>query len=125
MPDYGSRELCMKTYRWDNIPVDRITESIERQMIVGRNEMLVRWRFRKGAFAARHQHPHEQIVMMVQGKLRLIVGDAETIMGEKDIVVVPPNTPHEAHAIEETVVIDIFSPPREDFVNGARLAYLG
>jgi quercetin dioxygenase-like cupin family protein len=84
----------------------------------------VRWEFIKGAVAARHSHPHEQFVVMVQGKLRLIVGDAEMIMGPDDIVVVPPNTPHEAVALEDTVVIDIFSPPREDFLTDKPPTYL-
>src|SRR5262245_54959230 len=105
----------MQRYKWDAVAVERLTDNITRQMIVGTNEMLVRWGFNKGAVAARHSHPHEQIVVMVQGKLRLIVGDVETVMVRDDIVVIPPNTPHEAQALEDTVVIDIFSPPREDF----------
>jgi quercetin dioxygenase-like cupin family protein len=95
-----------------------------RRMIVGTREMLVRWEFKKGALAARHSHPHEQIVVMVRGRLRLVVGDDETVMGPDDIVVIPPQVPHAAEALEDTVVIDIFSPPREDFLSGARPAYL-
>ncbi len=114
----------MQTYKWDTVAVERLTDSIRRRMIVGIKEMLVRWEFDKGAIAARHSHPHEQIVVMVQGKLRLKVGDAETIMGRDDIVVIPPNTPHEAEALEDTVVIDIFSPPREDFLTGNLPTYL-
>ena len=93
-------------------------------MIAGTKEMLVRWEFDKGAVAARHSHPHEQIVVMVQGRLKLIVGDTERVIGRDDIVVIPPDTPHEAEALEDTVVIDIFSPPREDFLCGNRPAYL-
>jgi quercetin dioxygenase-like cupin family protein len=93
-------------------------------MIVGTNEMLVRWEFRKGAVAARHSHPHEQIVMMIEGKLRLTVGDDNTIMAPGDIVVIPPGVPHEAQALEDTLVLDIFSPPREDFLSGNRPLYL-
>jgi len=114
----------MQAYKWNTVAVEQLTDNIKRRMIVGTNEMLVRWEFTKGAVAARHSHPHEQIVVMVHGKLRLIVGDAETIMGNDDIVVIPPNTPHEAHALEDTVVIDVFSPPREDFLTGNRPAYL-
>ena len=115
----------MQTYRWDTVAVEKLGEKIKRRMIVGTKEMLVRWEFLKGAVAARHSHPHEQIVVMVHGKLRLIVGEAETIMGSEDIVVIPPNIPHEAYALEDTVVIDIFSPPREDFLTGAKPGYLG
>lgn len=114
----------MQTYKWDTVAVERLSEKISRRMIVGAREMLVRWEFRKGAVAARHSHPHEQIVVMVEGKLRLGVGDAETIMGSKDIAVIPPDVPHEAEALEDTVVIDIFSPPREDFLSGSMPGYL-
>jgi len=114
----------MRAYKWDTVAVEQLTDSIKRRMIVGTNEMLVRWEFAKGAVAARHSHPHEQIVVMVHGRLRLIVGDAETIMGDDDIVVIPPNTPHEAHALEDTIVIDVFSPLREDFLSGNRPTYL-
>ena len=114
----------MQTYRWDTVPVEQVTNTIRRRMIVGAREMLVRWEFSKGALAARHSHPHEQIVVMVQGRLRLIVGDTETIMGRDDIVVIPPDTPHEAQALEDTIVMDIFSPLREDFLTGGRPTYL-
>ena len=114
----------MQTYTWKDVAVEQLAANIRRRMIVGTKEMLVRWEFVKGAVAARHSHPHEQIVVMVQGKLRLIVGDDETIMGRDDIAVIPPNVPHEAHALEDTVVIDIFSPPREDFLTGSRPTYL-
>src|SRR4026209_2744356 len=113
----------MQTYKWDTVAVEHLTDSIRRRMIVGVKEMLVRWEFNKGALAARHSHPHEQIVLMVHGRLRLIVGDVETIMARDDIVVIPPDTPHEAQALEDTVVIDFFSPPREDFLSGSRPAY--
>lgn len=108
----------MHAYKWDTVAVEHLTEKIKRRIIAGSYEMLVRWEFVRGAVAARHSHPHEQIVVMVRGKLRLVVGDAETILGPDDIVVIPPNTPHEAEALEDAVVIDIFSPPREDFLRG-------
>jgi len=114
----------MQAYTWHTIPLERLDDNIARRMIVGQNEMLVRWEFKKGALAARHTHPHEQVVMMVSGRLRLAVGDDETIMGPHDMVLIPPHVSHEAEALEDTVVIDIFSPPREDFLCGARPAYL-
>jgi quercetin dioxygenase-like cupin family protein len=114
----------MHAYTWEKIPAEQLDHNIVRRMIVGQKEMLVRWEFKKGALAACHRHPHEQVVMMVHGKLRLAVGDDETIMGPQDIVVIPPQVPHEAEALEDTVVIDIFSPPREDFLSGDKPAYL-
>jgi quercetin dioxygenase-like cupin family protein len=61
---------------------------------------------------------------MVHGKLRLVVGNSETVMGRDDIVIIPPDTPHEAEALEDTIVIDVFSPLRDDFLTGGRPNYL-
>lgn len=114
----------MQSYTWEAVLAEQLDDRIRRRMIVGQKAMLVRWEFKKGALAARHQHPHEQVVVMVSGRLRLAVGDDETIMGPDDMVVIPPQIPHEAEALEDTVVIDIFSPPREDFLSGDGPAYL-
>ena len=102
----------MNATTWNSVAEEQLTDNIRRRMIVGSKEMLVRWEFTKGAVVARHSHPHEQIVVMVKGKLRFLVGDEERIIGPEDIVVIPPHMPHEADALEDTVVIDIFSPVR-------------
>ena len=114
----------MKSYRWEAVPAEALDDKVTRRMIVGEKEMLVHWTFRKGCLAARHQHPHEQVVMMLTGRLRLTVGDEETVMGPGDLVLIPPEVPHEAEALEDTEVIDIFSPPREDFLSAEGPAYL-
>ena len=114
----------MQAYTWESTAEEQLTDRIKRRMIVGTKEMLVRWEFRKGAVAARHSHPHEQIVVMIEGRLRLTVGDVDKVMAPGDIVVIPPDVPHEAQALEDTVVLDIFSPPREDFLSGDRPRYL-
>jgi quercetin dioxygenase-like cupin family protein len=114
----------MHSYTWQAVPTEEIADDISRQMIAGRNEMVVRWKFKKGALAARHSHPHEQIVMMESGRLRFAVGDEEKTLRMGDIVVVPPSVPHEAEALEDTVVIDIFSPPREDFLSNDPPVYM-
>ena len=114
----------MKLVNWNTMAAERLTDSISRRMVSGEREMLVRWEFKKGAVAGRHSHPHEQVVMMVTGKLRLSVDDVEVIMGPNDIYVISSGIPHEAEALEDTVVIDIFSPPREDFLAGGTPGYL-
>lgn len=114
----------MNRHTWQNVPSERINDAITRRMIVGQNEMVVRWEFQKGGVAGRHSHPHEQIVMMIRGRLRLTVGGEAAVLDDGEIVVIPPDVPHEAEALEDTVVIDIFSPPREDFLSGEAPAYL-
>jgi quercetin dioxygenase-like cupin family protein len=77
--------------------------------------MQVEVAFQEGAVGALHSHPHEQIVMMIEGKLRLTVGDVDKTIVSGDIVVIPPGVSHEAQALEDTVVLDIFSPPRPEY----------
>lgn len=114
----------MQSYTWDAVPAEQVAGNIERRIISGEKEMLVRWAFTKGTHAARHNHPHEQVVLMVSGRLKLTVGDEAATLGPGDIVLIPPDVPHEADALEDTVVIDIFSPPREDFLTGEQPAYM-
>jgi quercetin dioxygenase-like cupin family protein len=75
----------------------------------------------RGCVVPRHAHVHEQISYVLDGCLRLVVGDAgaesyEVRTGE--VVVIPSNVPHAAEALEDTRVLDVFSPPREDWLNG-------
>lgn len=114
----------MQSYTWDTVPAERLDDNIERRMIVGKKQMLVRWEFKKGTLASKHSHPHEQVVLMVTGKLRLSVGDDESVIGPGEIVVIPSDVPHEAEALEDSVAIDLFSPPREDFLSSEGPAYL-
>jgi quercetin dioxygenase-like cupin family protein len=114
----------MHTYTWDTVPAEQLDQNIARRMIVGKKQMLVHWEFKKGSLAARHHHPHEQVVLMVSGRMRLAVGEDETILGPGDIVVIPSEVPHEAEALEDSVAVDLFSPPREDFLTGESPAYM-
>ena len=82
----------MHAYTWEKIPAERLDHNIVRRMIVGQKEMLVRWEFKKGALAARHSHPHEQVVMMVHGKLAWPSGRTRPLWPH-DIVVIPPQVP--------------------------------
>ena len=76
------------------------------------------------AHAAAHQHPHEQIVWMLKGKMDFRIGSDRRSMIAGDVAVIPGNVEHEAIFPEDTEVIDIFAPPREDFLAGGVPSYL-
>jgi quercetin dioxygenase-like cupin family protein len=77
--------------------------------------MLVRHQMRKGWHGVAHRHPHEQMVYILSGRLRVRVGNAWCEAAEGDNFIVKSNAEHEAEALEDSVVLDIFTPAREDY----------
>ena len=102
---------------WTKIPVEQTGEGIERQMVVGENVMICRFRFAPLIVTPAHRHPHEQMSLIVQGKVKFILGDDERIVGPGDVLHFPSNFWHGATMLdEEVILIDVFSPIREDFL---------
>ena len=102
---------------WKTIPVEHIAEGIERQMVVGQSIMLCRLKFAPFVVTPAHSHPHEQMTLVMQGKAKFILGTEEKIVSAGDVLQFPSNFWHGATMLdEEVVLIDIFSPIREDFL---------
>lgn len=99
---------------------ERITEpepGLERQVLVhSAAMMLVRHRMRKGWIGTQHAHPHEQLVYVIHGTIVIRAGDAEHRAEAGDSFIVPSNVMHQATALEDSVVLDVFTPAREDYV---------
>jgi quercetin dioxygenase-like cupin family protein len=102
---------------WASIPAAQVADGIERQMVYGDKLMVCRLRFAPHVATAVHSHPHEQITMIERGRVRFIVDGAERIVSAGDVLHFPSNVSHGATMLdEEVVLIDIFSPIREDFL---------
>jgi len=102
---------------WADIPVEHPAEGIERQMVVGERIMIVRFRFKPFLVTPEHTHPHEQMSLVVSGRVRFFIEGEERIVSAGDVLHFPPNCLHGATMMdEEVVLIDIFSPIREDFL---------
>lgn len=102
---------------WASIPVEHPFEGIERQMVIGERIMIVRFRFVPFLVTPEHTHPHEQMSLIVSGRVRFFIEGQERIVSAGDVLHFPPNCRHGATMLEEEVVlIDIFSPIREDFL---------
>jgi unsaturated pyranuronate lyase len=102
---------------WSSVPVERLEEGIERQMIVGEKLMVCRLRFAPHIVTPAHDHPHEQLTLVEKGPVLFTIGDKERIAQTGDVLHFPPNSWHGATMLdEEVVLIDIFSPVREDFL---------
>ena len=102
---------------WGNVPVEQLEEGIERQMIVGEKLMICRLRFAPRVVTPAHDHPHEQMTFVEKGRVRFTIGDEEHIAEAGDVLHFPPNSWHGATMLdEEVILVDIFSPLREDFI---------
>jgi len=91
---------------------------ITRQFVVGRNTMLARLALKSGAKVPTHHHFHEQISHVVEGALNFTVDGTEIAVRAGEILCIPPHVPHSVVALEDSVALDIFNPPRQDWIDG-------
>ena len=102
---------------WTKVKVEHPAPGIKRQMVVGQNVMMVRFTFEPFLVTAEHTHPHEQMTLIIKGKVKFIIDGEVHILTAGDVLHFPPFNRHGATMLEEEVVlIDIFSPIREDFL---------
>lgn len=108
----------METIRWDEEPVDQLNPLIGRQMLNGAAMTLARLTLASGAVVPEHTHDNEQIATVLTGQLRFALGDDERIVEAGESVLIPGNVPHSVVALEDTIVLDVFAPRREDWLRG-------
>ena len=107
-------------YRWDQLPREDLHEKLSRRLITGDRMMLAHVYLKKGCVVPKHSHMNEQFTyILLEGALRFVVGDdaQEIVVRAGEVLHLPGNVPHEAHALEDTLDVDVFYPPREDWLN--------
>jgi quercetin dioxygenase-like cupin family protein len=113
-------------YRWDDMPLETLNPLIGRRLISTDRMMLAHVYLEQGAIVPTHSHENEQLTYILEGTLRLWLGDDESqvvdlVAGE--VLHIPSHLPHRAEALERTLDVDIFCPPRADWLDGSD-AYL-
>jgi quercetin dioxygenase-like cupin family protein len=106
-----------KHIKWNDIEVEDLSPQIGRQMVVGTNVMIARVLLKKGAKVPLHSHHNEQITYVLEGALHFYIDNRELTVSAGEVLCIPPNMPHEAIALEDTVDVDIFNPPRQDWID--------
>jgi quercetin dioxygenase-like cupin family protein len=109
--------MSAKYSNWNEIEVESLTPLLDRQLIVGTNLMIARLFLRKGAKVPLHSHHNEQITHVLEGVLRFQIDGREIDVRAGEVLCIPPHMPHEALALEDTIDIDIFNPPRQDWLD--------
>ena len=109
------------SYRWDDMPRERLTDLLERRVITAEGIMLAHIYLKKGCVVPKHFHENEQVTYLLEGALRFRLGEdqrEERVLRAGGVLVVPSNLPHSAEALEDTLSVDVFSPPRQDWLDG-------
>jgi quercetin dioxygenase-like cupin family protein len=109
-------------HRWDEIPREELNPLIARKLITGDEMMIAQVFLAKGAIVPRHSHENEQLTYILEGRMRFWLGEdeSETLeVSAGDVLHIPSNVPHKAEALEDTLDVDIFHPPRQDWLDGS------
>ncbi|MGI9077887.1 MAG: cupin domain-containing protein [Gemmatimonadaceae bacterium] len=110
----------MTLYRWDDMPKERVSPLLERRLITGERMMLAHVYLAKGCIVPRHSHENEQLTYIIEGALHFWIGEEgfqELDVRAGEVLHIPSNVPHKAEALEDTIDVDIFSPPRQDWLD--------
>ena len=102
---------------WKNVEHEKLNDLIDREMVVGNKLMLARVFLKKGAHVPEHHHHNEQVTYILEGALKFAIDGKEIVVRAGEVLCIPSNMPHEAWALEDTLDLDVFDPPREDWLN--------
>jgi len=102
---------------WNKVEHETLNDLIGREMIVGDRIMLARVFMKKGAHVPEHHHHNEQVTYILEGALKFAIDGKEIVVHAGEVLCIPSNMPHEAWALEDTLDLDVFTPPREDWLN--------
>jgi len=108
----------MAVHSWTQQPVEQLNPQIGRQMLHTENMTIARIVLAAGAVVPQHQHENEQIATVLEGRLRFVVDGESFEVGPGQSVPLAANVPHQVTALEDSVVLDVFAPVREDWVRG-------
>ena len=108
-------------YSWNTVPRETVSPLLDRKLITGDRMMLAHVYLKKGCIVPKHHHENEQLTYILEGALRFWIGEdelQEVIVRAGEVLHIPSNVPHKAEALEDTLDVDVFNPPRQDWLDG-------
>lgn len=118
--DMEQTQTQTQFYRWDDMPKEPVADLLQRRLITGDRMMLAHVYLDKGCVVPKHSHENEQLTYVLEGALHFWIGEdgsEEVTVRAGEVLVIPSNVPHKAEALEDTLDVDIFSPPRQDWLD--------
>jgi quercetin dioxygenase-like cupin family protein len=107
-------------YRWEAMPKEKVSPMLERRLVTGDRMMLAHVYLKKGCVVPRHQHENEQLTYILEGALKFWIGEdekQEVVVRAGEVLHIPSNVWHKAEALDDTLDVDVFSPPRQDWLD--------
>ena len=114
-------EASVRRYVWEEVEKEQVTEDISRRLVWGERMMIAQVLLDKGSVVPKYAHENEQITYILDGALRFWIGEdgeEEIVVRAGEVLYIPSNVPHKAEALEDTLDVDVFSPPRQDWLDG-------
>jgi len=108
---------AVKHIRWNDVELEALNPLLDRQLVTGDQLMLARVLLKKGCIVPEHSHVNEQLTYILEGALRFTIDGREITVAAGEVLCIPPNMPHRAVAVEDTVDLDVFYPPRQDWLD--------
>src|SRR5213593_2586312 len=113
----SAKKLELKYIPWHAVELEDLNPLLQRQFVVGQEIMLARVLLKKGCIVPEHSHHNEQLTYILDGALKFWIDGREIVINAGEVLCIPSNMPHKAEALVDTVDLDIFSPPRADWIN--------
>lgn len=113
----GNARVGLQYTPWSSVPLEDLNPLFQRQFVVGQDIMLARVLLKKGCIVPEHSHHNEQLTYILEGALKFWIDGKEIVVHAGETLCIPSNMPHKAEAMEDTVDLDVFSPPRADWMN--------
>ena len=116
----------VRHFRWDDMPIEEVKEGLGRRLVQGERMMLAHIYLDKGSVVPLHSHDNEQLTYVLEGALHFWIGEDESeevVVRAGEVLHIPSWVPHKAVALEDTLDVDVFCPPRQDWLDGTD-AYL-
>jgi quercetin dioxygenase-like cupin family protein len=117
VPIRTAAESELRHIPWSSVPIEDLNPLLQRHFVVGQDIMLARVLLKKGCIVPKHSHPNEQITYILEGALKFSIDGKEIVVNAGEVLTIPPHMPHRAEALVDTVDLDVFHPPREDWIN--------
>jgi len=117
VPIRRAPEVALRHIPWTSVPVEDLKPLLQRHFIIGQDIMLARVLLKKGCVVPLHSHHNEQITYILEGALKFWIDGKEIVVNAGEVLTIPPHMPHKAEALADTVDLDVFHPPREDWIN--------
>ncbi|HXP17143.1 MAG TPA: cupin domain-containing protein [Terriglobales bacterium] len=112
-----TRKMELKYVSWNSVELEDLNPLLQRQMVVGGEIMVARVLLKKGCIVPLHSHHNEQFTYILEGALKFWIDGKEIVVHAGEVLTIPPHMPHKAEALVDTVDLDIFNPPRADWLN--------